>query len=138
MVIRKLKKVLHQEFASLNELQTFNLDELLKHMYFPMMNRNFLLQFKYIQISTNKLAQLFVKNNLNGTHRYGSVNYLVKLNNIAVLVNKIKMEDIFKGIVQAIMQLHSMKKKFKLDQTDFNSLKIFGIIMTGNSWHFIH
>ncbi|CAG8775628.1 22707_t:CDS:2, partial [Rhizophagus irregularis] len=61
---------------------------------------------------------IICKNNLNGTHRYGSVDYLVKFNNIAVLVNKIKMENILKGIVQAIMQLYSIKELafYPLDQ----------------------
>jgi hypothetical protein len=96
---------------------------------------------KHIQIFTNNSAQLFVENNLNGSRGYGPVDYLVKLNDIAVLVNEAKMEDILKGIAQAIMQLHSMKEKLgkrKLDQTDFDSSSaIFGIVTTGNSWHFI-
>lgn len=134
-------EVLHQEFASLNELRTFNLDELPEHTPLTDDEQKLFVDFiqltldsfknavnvneatsreyisvfmktaiKHIQISTNNSAQLFVENHLNGSRGYGPVDYLVKLNDIAVLVNEAKMEDILKGIAQAIMQLHSMKE----------------------------
>jgi hypothetical protein len=45
---------------------------------------------QHIQTHMNYSAQLSVKDNLNGTRGYGPVDYLVKLNDIAALVNKAK------------------------------------------------
>lgn len=61
----------------------------------------------HIQRFTNDSAQLYVETNLNGTKGFGPVDYLVKLDGFAVLVNEAKSEDINKGIAQNIMQLHS-------------------------------
>ncbi|CAG8565892.1 13085_t:CDS:1 [Racocetra fulgida] len=121
----------------------------------------------YIQTFTNNLAQLYVEANLYGSKRYGPVDYLVKLDDFAVLVNEAKFEDLTKGIAQNIMQLHSASEvippflylfvvlrvdltidayyqsllgKRKLEQMEFESLQqqLFGIVITGVSWYFIH
>jgi hypothetical protein len=91
-----------------SELQTFNLDELPKHTpndeqkFFvgtiqqtldafknaanvnEATSREYISIFmktsvKHIQIFTNSSAQLFVKNNLNGSHGYDPVDYLATL-----------------------------------------------------------
>ncbi|RIB15613.1 hypothetical protein C2G38_2039207 [Gigaspora rosea] len=98
-------------------------------------------------------AQLYVEANLYGSKGYGPVDYLVKLDDFAVLVNKAKLEDIHKGIAQNIMQLHSASEsspnyrciflefigKRKLEQTEFESSQqqLFGIVTTGVCWFFI-
>lgn len=55
----------------------------------------------------NDTAQLFVKYHLNGSKAYGPVDYLVKINELPVLVNEAKFQDIPNGVAQMIMQLHS-------------------------------
>ncbi|CAG8772688.1 14218_t:CDS:2, partial [Racocetra fulgida] len=120
----------------------------------------------HIQAYTNNSAQLYVEANLYGFKGYGPVDYLVKLDDFAVLVNEAKLEDLTKGIAQNIMQLHSASEvippflysfvvlrvgltidayfqsllgKRKLEQTEFESSQqqLFGIVTTGVSWYFI-
>ncbi|CAG8795120.1 18896_t:CDS:2, partial [Dentiscutata erythropus] len=97
----------------------------------------------HIQTFTNNSAQLYVEANLYGSKGYGPVDYLVKLDDFAVLVNEAKSEDLTKGIAQNIMQLHSASEsllgKRKLEQTEFESSQqqLFGIVTTGVSWYFI-
>ncbi|RIB12844.1 hypothetical protein C2G38_2041479 [Gigaspora rosea] len=97
----------------------------------------------HIQAFTNNSAQLYVKVDLYGSKGYGPVDYLVKLDDFAVLVNVAKLDNIPKGIAQNIMQLHSASEsllgKRKLEQTDFESSQqqLFGIVTTGVCWRFI-
>lgn len=65
---------------------------------------------RHIQTYTNGTAELFVEDNLNGTRGYGPVDYLVKLDNTAVLVNEAKTNNITKGLAQTITQLHTMRE----------------------------
>ncbi|CAG8790113.1 5412_t:CDS:2, partial [Gigaspora rosea] len=150
--------VLHQEFNGSFD-QAFNLDELPKHTSITEKEMEFFIEdikrtlkaFKnnisvneataainYIQTLTNNSAQLYVEANLYGSKGYGPVDYLVKLDDFAVLVNKAKLEDIHKGIAQNIMQLHSASER-KLEQTEFESSQqqLFGIVTTGVCWFFI-
>ncbi|CAG8673971.1 120_t:CDS:2 [Dentiscutata erythropus] len=85
---------------------------------------------KHIQEFTNNSAQLYVKADLYGSKGYGPVDYLVKLDDFAVLVNGIGW-DFTNGIAQNIMQLHSASEKFESSQ------QLFGIVTNGITWYFI-
>ncbi|CAG8746820.1 1160_t:CDS:2, partial [Racocetra persica] len=144
--------ILHQDYnGSLG--QAFNLDELPNYNSITVEEMKFFVEkikkmmktaVNHIQMFTNNLAQLYVEANLYGSKRYGPVDYLVKLDDFAVLVNEAKSEDLTKRIAQNIMQLHSASEsllgKRKLEQTEFESSQqqLFGIVTTGVSWYFIH
>ncbi|CAG8738014.1 3791_t:CDS:2 [Dentiscutata erythropus] len=95
----------------------------------------------HIQTFTNNSAQLYVEADLFGSKGYGPVDYLVALDDFAVLVNRAKAQDFTKGIAQNIMQLHSASEsllgKRKLEQTEFESSQqqLFGIVTTGEMLH---
>ncbi|RHZ50947.1 hypothetical protein Glove_487g56 [Diversispora epigaea] len=63
----------------------------------------------YIKDHINESTQLCVEKQLDGSYRYGPVDYMVKLTEILMLLCKVKSENMNKEVVQVVVQ---MQRKF--------------------------
>ncbi|CAG8660377.1 23737_t:CDS:2 [Dentiscutata erythropus] len=94
----------------------------------------------HVKENNDATAKLMVEVNIKGSHGYSPLDYAVLLCKHFILIMEAKPLEAEKGIAQNLAQMHSaaeMLKKRKIDQTDFETMPIIGVVTTGMAWLFI-
>ncbi|CAG8604256.1 4939_t:CDS:2, partial [Ambispora leptoticha] len=160
------KEILRQDYKSLSGIPRFNLNDLLslEHPFTEDELKSFVDELqktlnafkkefginvetareyistfmKTIQDHTNESVQLSVEIDLDGSHGYGPVDYMVVIVKILVLLCEAKAENMNKGTAQVLVQMHSAIEQ-QLGKRKHGQMEqaMFGIVTTGKLWRFV-
>ncbi|RHZ53487.1 hypothetical protein Glove_441g100 [Diversispora epigaea] len=92
----------------------------------------------HIQDHINDLTQLCVEIDLDRSHGYNPVYYMVIIVEILVLLCEAKAENMNKGTAQVLVQMHSAIEE-QLNKRKRGQIKhaMFRIVTTGKLWRFV-
>ncbi|CAG8625974.1 9102_t:CDS:2, partial [Diversispora eburnea] len=92
----------------------------------------------HIRKSKDSTTKLKVESELNGTRGYGNVDYEVNIQNVPILINEVKKQDMEKGVAQNLVQVYTAGEKLLRKRKRDESVDLFGIVTMGDVWRFIH
>ncbi|CAG8621759.1 7222_t:CDS:2 [Ambispora gerdemannii] len=92
----------------------------------------------HIQDHINNSTQLCEEIDLDGSHGYGIVDYMVIIVKILVLLCEAKAENMNNGTAQVLVQMHSAIEE-QLNKRKRGQMEhaMFGIVTTGKLWRFV-
>ncbi|RHZ80360.1 hypothetical protein Glove_137g108 [Diversispora epigaea] len=93
---------------------------------------------KHIRKYKDSTTKLKMESELNGTRGYGNVDYEIKIQNVPILINEVKKQDMEKGVAQNLIQIYTAGEKLLGKRKRDEPVNLFGIVTMGDIWRFIY
>ncbi|CAG8559217.1 10818_t:CDS:2 [Acaulospora colombiana] len=99
---------------------------------------------KHIHQYKDSTTTLYVKSELDGSRGYGNSDYKIEIQEVPVLINRIKNQDAVKSVAQSLVKVYTAaerlsrkRKREEQENSGFSPPVLFGIVTTGFEWRFI-